>query len=270
MFLNYYLYIKVNLVKKVSVIIPSRNRKKLLQRAVNSIEKQTYDNTEVVIIDDCSDSLIDKSDFDVKNIQVHIVRNDKPLGGAISRNIGLSKASGDYICFLDDDDIYYEEKIAVLAEYLELNSSVDGVFGQIVRDVPLKKRSIPEGLIKSLSYIKYLHTNTSLIRKEVFESVIFFEELEKYQDTQFHIEIIKKKNIHYIETPVARWFQNHGADQITRLKSNSDYRRALLNFSKLIKYLNSKNLLSKKELFIFKLRLMYMKVKVYIKAKNCV
>ncbi|KXZ40577.1 Glycosyl transferase family 2 [Alkalithermobacter thermoalcaliphilus JW-YL-7 = DSM 7308] len=103
--------------KKVSVIIPTYKRCDFLQRAIDSVLNQTYKNVEVVVVDDN----IPQSEYRLKtekimekykdNINVIYIKNTKNIGGALSRNKGIKFSSGDYITFLDDDDIYLPYKI---------------------------------------------------------------------------------------------------------------------------------------------------------------
>ncbi len=98
----------------ISVIIPTYKRYDELIRALNSVEKQTYKNLEVLIIDDNEDfelsqkieKLISENYADYK-----YVKNNKNLGGAETRNKGVQLSNGKYIAFLDDDDEYYPSKI---------------------------------------------------------------------------------------------------------------------------------------------------------------
>lgn len=253
-------------MKKVSVIIPSKNRGQFLSRAVNSVDRQNYNGIiELIIIDDNSDVPIKSADFDINNVKIKIFRNKSSLGGAVSRNIGIDNATGDYLCFLDDDDEYYLDKLSVLSKYLDDNTDVDVVFGKVVRDDGMESNT-EHTVVTKASFVKYLHTNTSLIRREVVNKVRFYETLSKYQDTQFHIELIKTKLVHFINYPVSRWYQNHGGAQITQMKSKSDFMKTTLNFKLLIQYLKVKGLLSKKEFVIFNLRLLHLRIKLRTKG----
>lgn len=86
----------------VSIIIPYYNRPKKLRRCIDSVLNQTYQNFEILVIDDCSiTALVLKTDPRIK-----IYRNLENLGPGISRNIGLDNANGKYIAFLDSDDFW--------------------------------------------------------------------------------------------------------------------------------------------------------------------
>ncbi|WP_347548508.1 glycosyltransferase family 2 protein [Pseudalkalibacillus hwajinpoensis] len=103
---------------RVSVIIPTYKREvKYLSRAIDSIKKQTYIDTEVVVVDDNSPNSSYRKEVmlfmqQYKNdSKVIFVVNAENLGGSLARNNGINAATGQYITFLDDDDEYLPKKI---------------------------------------------------------------------------------------------------------------------------------------------------------------
>lgn len=111
--------------KRVSVIIPTYKREiKYLSRAIDSIKKQTYKNTELVIVDDNppeSEYRQHVMDFMKKyndDPSVIYIINSKNIGGSLARNKGINAATGEYITFLDDDDEYLPRKIEKQLEFM--------------------------------------------------------------------------------------------------------------------------------------------------------
>jgi len=96
---------------RVSVIIPTYNRFQYLLNTLNSIKKQTYENIEIIVINDGSDEeAYNTYDWEKENIKIiHIPTNSKCVGRV--RNTGVENASGKYIAFCDDDDMWFPEKI---------------------------------------------------------------------------------------------------------------------------------------------------------------
>lgn len=95
----------------VSVIITTHNRDSLVGRAIDSVLAQTFEDFELIVVDDASadnttEVLRYYTDLRVKNL-----RNSKRLGGPTSRNRGISEAKGQFIAFLDDDDEWYNSKL---------------------------------------------------------------------------------------------------------------------------------------------------------------
>ncbi|WP_077700048.1 glycosyltransferase family 2 protein [Staphylococcus hominis] len=113
-------------MKIVSIIIPTYNRdKKLIKRALVSVLKQTYQNFEIILVDDNINSDISN---DVKKLvdelndkRIKYIKNKQNIGGAKSRNKAIKIAKGDYITFLDDDDFYLKDKLKKQVDYLENN-----------------------------------------------------------------------------------------------------------------------------------------------------
>jgi len=95
----------------VSVIIPTYKRESLLTRALHSVATQTYQNLEVIIIDD-SPTQKPKSFFgEFDDLNIIYIHNEKKQGAPHARNIGISESKGEFIAFLDDDDTWQSTKI---------------------------------------------------------------------------------------------------------------------------------------------------------------
>ena len=109
-------------VPKISVTVPIYNAEKFLQTTVQSILSQTFTDFELILIDDCStDKTLDVAkSFD--DARIKILRTEKNLGypGAV-RNVGLEKAVGEYVFFMDHDDILLPNAFKILAECADKN-----------------------------------------------------------------------------------------------------------------------------------------------------
>ncbi len=98
----------------ISVIVATYRQDKLLSRALNSLAEQTYKNFEIIVIDDNADkywnnqteSIIKTFKQSFPNIKLSCIVNETNLGSAQTRNVGIDVSNGDYITFLDDDDLY--------------------------------------------------------------------------------------------------------------------------------------------------------------------
>lgn len=99
---------------RFSIIIPTYNRRKLLQRAVESVLAQNYDNWELIIVDDGSIDHTKEYVYSIKNDRVQYYYQENN-GESSARNLGLKKSKGQYICFVDSDD-------KILPNYLKLFS----------------------------------------------------------------------------------------------------------------------------------------------------
>lgn len=143
----------------VSVIVPMYNAEKYIIETIASVQAQTYQNWEMIIVDDCS---TDTSADIVKKMMMNDARiryykNDVNYGVAQSRNVAISKAEGRYIAFLDDDDLWrtfkLEKQLQIMREsgspFCYGSCSVIDKSGKRIR----KDRKVPEkidykGLLK--------------------------------------------------------------------------------------------------------------------------
>ncbi len=111
---------------KVSVIVATYRRNCELERALESLAMQTYNNFEIIVVDDNDEiswnTLVRQivNEFQKKNAHIPIIRleNHPRCGSAMARNVGISASQGEYITFLDDDDVYLPEKIKRQLEFM--------------------------------------------------------------------------------------------------------------------------------------------------------
>lgn len=122
-------------MEKVSVVIPTYNRFNCLLDAIQSIKDQTYPNVEIIVVNDCS-SQKEYYDYDWKDIKViHLEQNSKSIYGVgcPQRNAGMRIATGQYIAFCDDDDIWFPNKLELQIKAMKETgckmSSTDGFIG---------------------------------------------------------------------------------------------------------------------------------------------
>lgn len=110
---------------KVSVIVATYHRDKSLERALDSLINQSYESIEIIVIDDNAEyvwnekvATIIQSISERNSQQIIYIKNEINKGSAETRNIGIRRASGEYITFLDDDDIYLPNKVKNQVEHM--------------------------------------------------------------------------------------------------------------------------------------------------------
>lgn len=113
---------------KISVIIPTYNRRAELLRAIDSVISQTLRPEEIIIIDDCSDFSVREFLAEKYGDSVCVITNRENMGAAESRNIGARRATGDYIAFLDSDDYWERNKLEVQASIFLARPDLDLVY----------------------------------------------------------------------------------------------------------------------------------------------
>lgn len=105
----------------VSIIMPSYNTAPYIKETIQSVLDQTYSNWELIIVDDCSTDNTDEVLSTIEDSRIRVFKNDKNFGAAVSRNKALREAKGQWIAFLDSDDIWLSEKLEKQIAYMENN-----------------------------------------------------------------------------------------------------------------------------------------------------
>ena len=110
----------------ITVITPTYKRHQYLKNAIDSVLAQTYTDFEQIVVDDNpADSeerrLTEAVMKTITDPRLKYVQNEKNLGGAGSRNVAIEMAKGEYIAFLDDDDMYLPDRLRVQVEAMEKN-----------------------------------------------------------------------------------------------------------------------------------------------------
>ncbi|OGM08897.1 hypothetical protein A2159_02760, partial [Candidatus Woesebacteria bacterium RBG_13_34_9] len=112
----------------ISVIIPTYNRALTIKRAIDSVLNQTYQDFEIIVIDDRSTDNTEEVVKIFNDEKLKYIRHEKNKGGSAARNTGIKVAKGEYIAFLDSDDEWHPEK---LQKQLNLFNNLDKEFGVI-------------------------------------------------------------------------------------------------------------------------------------------
>lgn len=106
----------------VSIITPSYNSAKFISETIECVQKQTYTNWEMIIVDDCStDSTEEAVTPFLDDKRIKYLKNEKNSGAAVSRNRALREAQGKWVAFLDSDDLWVPEKLEKQIKFMETN-----------------------------------------------------------------------------------------------------------------------------------------------------
>lgn len=97
----------------VSIVMPAYNAEEHIEEAINSVISQTYENWELLVIDDCSSDRTAEvaKAFEKIDSRIHVFRNSKNIGVAQTRNHGIDVAKGEWVALLDSDDFWHKEKL---------------------------------------------------------------------------------------------------------------------------------------------------------------
>ena len=95
----------------VSIIMPSYNTGEYISESIESVLNQTYSNWKLLIVYDCSRDNTESVVKKYSDERIEFYKNDKNMGAAYSRNFALKKATGDWVAFLDSDDLWFPDKL---------------------------------------------------------------------------------------------------------------------------------------------------------------
>lgn len=108
----------------VSIIMPSWNTGKFIAESIESVLAQTYKNWELLIVDDCSTDNTDEVVASFKDIRIKYFKNEKNSGAALTRNRAMREAQGEWIAFLDSDDLWAPNKLEKQLRFMNDNGYV--------------------------------------------------------------------------------------------------------------------------------------------------
>lgn len=198
---------------KVSIILPTYNRAYLIGRAIQSILNQTYQDFEIIIIDDGSKDDTEKiiRGFKEKDNRIKYISFDANKGAAAARNAGIKMSKGEYITFQDSDDEWVIDKLEKQMKVIETSSEnivvycgfwrIDGDEKIYIPDINILNR---EGNInKELLKGNFVDTPSILLPKKNLEKVGMFDEnLSRLQDWDLAIRLSKYYNFKLIDEPL--------------------------------------------------------------------
>ena len=105
----------------VSIIMPSYNTGSFIEKSIQSVLNQTYSNWELIIVDDCSTDNTLEILEKINDDRIIILKNDRNSGAAVSRNKALRKAKGQWVAFLDSDDLWHPENLEKQIAFMKAN-----------------------------------------------------------------------------------------------------------------------------------------------------
>lgn len=190
---------------KISIITPTYNRANLLRDAISSVLNQTYQNFELIIVDDFSSDDTEKMVEGFKDQRIVYLKHSKNRGFAASLNTGLKKATGDNIFLLDDDELIVPWALEKLIGNLEQSDleNIGGVYGWSwwITD-QCKTRRIIDSQIRGYVFNEILKrqvfTNV-LIKREVYNQVGLYDgNLGSNEDFDFYLRMSKKFQIDFV------------------------------------------------------------------------
>jgi len=191
----------------VSVIIPAYNSGEFISEAISSVLRQTYTEYEIIFVDDGStDSTREIIENNFPQIKYFYIPNQ---GVSRARNYGIRRARGEFIAFLDADDLWLPEKLEKQLNVFKAYQDCMLVFTEeLVFDTNgfrkarfLKKEKLMKGdVVKNIFIYSNVTTSTVMVRRDVFQEIGYFEEnLKAAEDDNLWMRIAYKYTIHLLD-----------------------------------------------------------------------
>lgn len=204
---------------KGSVLIAAYNHGRYIREALQSVFTQTIKDFEIIIIDDGSldntrtiieNEIKIRSDFSIK----FLFQENQGLSS--TRNRAIKESKGDYIAFLDSDDVFYSQKIEKSFQYLDSHPEIAGVYsditlidqdGQFLREWLKYKKHFGEGNIYiNLIYECFFIPGSVVFRREVFDKVGGFDpNIKSVEDIDMWLRICRSYKVGVIREPLLKW-----------------------------------------------------------------
>lgn len=199
----------------VSVVMPTRNRAALLERAVKSVLDQTFRDWELIIIDDASTDATAAvvSEYCSRDARVRMHTLTTSRGGAAARNAGIAAARGAWIAFLDDDDEWYPRKLAEQIHIRDDSPAGAGFIYCLVEyanasghRLALQSSGVSDGEARrALLRQNFICTPSVLIRRDVLEATGGFDDrLPRLQDWDLWIRVAAVTRFACVPLPLVR------------------------------------------------------------------
>lgn len=213
----------------VSIVTPTYNCSKYIEKTIKSVINQTYKNWEMIIVDDCStdntEKIVRKYQQQYPNIIYKIL--DKNSGAAVARNTALKNAKGRYIAFLDSDDLWVPEKLEKQINFMKNNNyyfSYTNYEEIDENDNSLNKLITgPKRITKTEMYNYCWPGCLTVMYDAEIIGLIQIEDLKKNNDYAIWLKVIKKAECYLLNENLAKYRKRSG--------SISNH-----NFLKLVKY----------------------------------
>mgnify|MGYP001406585619 CR=1 FL=1 len=199
-------------MRLVSVIIPYFNKREYIEETIQSVLSQSYENLEIILIYD------DENQRDlnfIKKIQqidkrINLFINQKSLGAGESRNFGIEKAKGEYVAFLDADDIWKKNKLKKQIDFMVSQSALIShtsyeVINESGKVLNVRKAKDYDNY-NSLLYSCDIGLSTVIVKKELLKDDIVFPNLRTKEDFVLWLKILKNNvKIYSLDENLSIW-----------------------------------------------------------------
>ncbi len=194
----------------VSIITPNYNSEQFIKKTIESVLSQTYQNWEMLIVDDVSS---DKSieiieEYTKKDSRIKLIRLEKNSGPVVARNRAIKEAKGRYIAFLDSDDFWHKDKLVIQLEFMEEKEAILSFTGYYIVDEKTSDILDIMHTHQKVDYYSLLKQNIMGCLTVVYDTQkigkIYMPNILKRQDFALWLKILKQIPFAYgLDEPLA-------------------------------------------------------------------
>ena len=185
----------MNKEELISIIVPVYNSENFIKDTIKTVENQTYENWELLLVNDCSTDNSKKiiEEYEKKDKRIKLIDLKQNSGAAIARNTGIEMSKGKYIAFLDSDDLWEKEKLEKQIEFMKKNNSIFSFTGYEFAN----ENGIGNGKVVTVPF--KINYKQALKNTTIWTSTVIFDvkKLEK--------ELIKMPNVRRGQDTATWW-----------------------------------------------------------------
>ncbi len=196
----------------VSVVIPVYNRENTIERAVRSVLQQTYNDLEVIVVDDCSTDNTRLIVDGINDARVSLVCQQQRKGANAARNVGIMQGKGEYIAFQDSDDEWVPDKLERQIKLMDEEGTL-GCYsafyyvdrGYIYPEDYKDNTKYRDNLRNILKVQNVVDTPTLVLKREItdlLDNSFFDEDIPRLQDYDFALRLSQVCNLSYVDAPL--------------------------------------------------------------------
>ncbi len=199
------------IIKMVSIIMPTYNRENVIKRSIESILTQSYQDFELIIVDDGSTDNTYQKVMEYEDSRICYLKNDRKMGANRARNIGIQHAKGDYIAFQDSDDVWRRDKLEKQMCMFQNTEYLDVIYSRyllhllngedmLVPNIKYTEDMLQKRIAYTLASANVIGTPTLIVKKKCFyEDGLFDEKLLRFQDWELCIRFAEKYQIGLVD-----------------------------------------------------------------------
>jgi len=237
-------------MNKISILITTFNRDKLLKEALNSIRMQTFPNWEAIIVDNGTSTCTRDIVMQYNDARMTYVKAPKNLGECRGRNLAFAHSTGEFICYLDDDDILPKDSLEQRLAFFKHHMECGMVYGEYRkfwvdcgrwRDTPVESHALPhytkhyyDALLEQIEYdqketfhllkrFNFVRGGTPLIKRGTFDAMgLFDEHFLDHGDYEMWLRISSRYLIRFLNKVVYYYRIHAGSTQIQKSENGQE------------------------------------------------